>query len=307
MDRTYISHKIILITLLFLSFNAYSLVDYSDDEAPIVKRSKPKAKIKRMNSRMPRKSRPKSNITSNDFELATNYESLSVGNSKVSKIHFRSHFQTNYNFFLDVDYFTIQSDSLDDDIPTTGYERGNPKIMLGLQWFEFGKSEEKVNLDLLVGMSYESTSPHASSRTDKFIGLQTMKRFYNWALGLSYMVRATGTPHDQDEMAVGNITTIGSEIGLMVSSDIQFSLLAQNVKINKSSQDQRDNHLKRKLSFSYVMPKLTLALSPTFSLELGAIFQTDRIKDEKVLLPARLWDIKGAYGNSIFTGINLSI
>lgn len=300
--------QIIIIMALFFSFSAFSMADYSDDDRPMpTRKTRPKSRIKKLSSRAPQKKSSRRSKVFSDFEVSSNYEAISYGDNKVSKMNMNLHFQTPYNFYIDAEYFTIQSDSLDDNLLDTSYQRGNPKAVLGLQWLEFGKADNKVNLDLLIGLSYKSSSPYSSSSTDQIIGLQTMKRFYNMAIGLNYLIRKTGNPTDESQMSVGNISTFGAEFGYMVSNDIQFSLMAKSISIKKSSNLERSLILDKNISFSYVMPKLTLGIGRFISVELGAIFQTDRVKNTANLLPARLWDLKGLYGNSIFAGLNITI
>jgi len=52
---------------------------------------------------------------------------------------------------------------------------------------------------------------------------------------------------------------------------------------------------------------LQLGIAQTFEIEMGAIFRTKRIPNEKDYLALRLWDIPGAYGNALFAGLNLGI
>jgi len=54
-------------------------------------------------------------------------------------------------------------------------------------------------------------------------------------------------------------------------------------------------------------PKLNLTLAPAVNLEMGARFRTNKAKSEQDLKSAKLFDLHGAYTNSLFAGLNLSI
>jgi len=81
------------------------------------------------------------------------------------------------------------------------------------------------------------------------------------------------------------------------------------VKLSESKSQERVSRLENEVSFGYITPTLSLVLSPGVGIDLGATFQTRRVKkeDQDSLLGARLWELPGAYGNTLFAGLNFSI
>ena len=122
--------------------------------------------------------------------------------------------------------------------------------------------------------------------------------------GLAYELRMTGSAEGESELDIGNIKTLMAAIGWEASGDIRFEVEGGTHKISKGTDPIKASRLSGDISFGYVSPTLTLALSPVIDMELGAVFRTKRNK-EPALVDARLWNIKGAYGNSLFTSLSL--
>ena len=79
------------------------------------------------------------------------------------------------------------------------------------------------------------------------------------------------------------------------------------VSVAQGDSTNGQKSVSEKSSFSYLEPKLALTISPMVQLELGGNFRTKKLKNTDDILGARLWDMKAAYGNSIFTGLNISM
>ncbi|MGZ3808525.1 MAG: hypothetical protein ACXVCE_10590, partial [Bacteriovorax sp.] len=60
-------------------------------------------------------------------------------------------------------------------------------------------------------------------------------------------------------------------------------------------------------SFSTLSPKMNLTLVPAVNLELGARFRTNKPKSDQDLASAKLFDLHGAYSNSLFAGLSFTI
>ncbi|OUR97801.1 hypothetical protein A9Q84_06265 [Halobacteriovorax marinus] len=297
---------------LSISFQCFALVDYSEVED--VKSSR-RAAPNRNQPAIIRKA-PAQKASSNNsggggnFELSTLYEQQQVSaqtdDGDLSKVSFVGHFQTDYNLYLDVSYWMANA-TLNSSETSGDYEQGRPKVILGFNWLRFGKAQEMSTVDLFAGGVWKGSDSVASTRTDKIIGIETSKRFYIFALALGYEYHLTGTPESESETAIGNIGILKTSLGWMVSGDISFVLEAGMVKIDSDSNLDRANRLTESTQFSYLRPSALLGLSRSVSLEIGGVFRTRRARDVDTLLGAKLWNVPGAYGNSLFAGIRLSI
>jgi hypothetical protein len=301
---------------LLISSNAFALVDYSDADdfkpknsgAESVKRNPPPSSSSSSVSEAP-KQRAVRRQGKALFSLGSSYESvnyhLGANSGKVDFTRFAGRFQTNYGVFIDANYW--RADNKSSLLGEKGDMAGNPEVVLGFNWLEFGGRENGTDIILKAGASIaEQGNNFARSGTDKIVGIETSKRFYDFALGLGYDYRLTGTPGAIEEAQIGNIGKLYASFGWMATPDIQFSVDAATYSIKGSDDETRLNRISNNLSFGYISPKLTLGLSPLFALELGALFRTKRLSDESTV-NARLWNFPGAYGNSIFAGLGIAL
>lgn len=304
--------KLFILLLFFLSSKLYALVDYTQPEvsrptgvkgptaaapAPQVKRVAAKTSVS-----------DATNMAHINFGLG--HEVLDVSSAeregKVSLSHFYTHLQTNYDLFLSASFWTANSD----DAPITkqsSSQNGNPELVLGFNWLKFGRAHELATIDLFVGHSFRSSSDLGSSRNDVIAGVETSKRFHDFFLGLGYEFQMTGTPNDPGEADIGQIQKLTASLGWRATADIQFIVEGESVTVRPSDESTHSLSLKEELSFASITPKIGLGLRPYFQLELGARFQTQKVKDPSSLYQTRLWNMGGAYGNSIFAGLNISI
>ena len=291
--------KTSLFALSFLfSLNAFALVDYSETVADPSKDNK--APTTRSSAQLqPSRSSEKSLIWKSDFSFNTNYEAMEINSEKIGVINLNTHLQTPFNVYLDATYWNAQAKA--------GSQSGNPKAILGFNWLRFGNPSEEARFDFYGGAKLSGSSELASSRTDKIFGVETTKRFGTFGLGLGYDITLTGTPGKSTDMGIGNINRITISGGWMVSNDIQFELEAENFKINPSNDTSRANHLNQSVSFSTLSPKLNLTIVPAVTVELGARFRMNKPKSTQDLASAKLFDLHGAYSNSLFAGLNLSL
>lgn len=284
------------ILLMSLSLNAHALVDYSETvadnnkEGP-VNRSATKLEGPRSSS--------KALIWKSDFSFNANYEAREIEAEKIGVVNLNTHLQTPFNIYLDLTYWNAQNKA--------GPQSGNPKAIIGFNWLRFGGPSDEARLDIFGGARLAASSELASSRTDKIFGVETTKRFGTFGLGLGFDMTMTGAPKKETDMSIGNIQRIALSGGWMVSNDIQFELEVENFKINQASDTTRSNYLAKRVSFSTLSPKLNLSLAPGIGLEMGARFRTNRPKTEQELASAKLFDLHGAYSNSLFAGLNLSL
>lgn len=303
---------IFLLIATFISHNSFAIVDYSNVEggssfkpkrqnkaaSQIIKRSAPTA------ARSSAKSGPTT------FELVTSFEQLDVDgdttSGDINKVSFEGHFQTQYNLYLDVSYWAA-SNGLSTYEGPSSYDKGRPELIIGFNWLRFGAPQEMATVDIYGGATFAGSEEVASTRTDKIIGVETSKRFYHFAVALAYEYAITSTPKNSDELTIGNISTLKTTLGWMVSGDISFMLEGGMVSIDNAQSSESTYKLTEDAKFSYLKPSMTLGISPAVSLEMGGVFRTRNAKDVDTLVDAKLWNIPGAYGNSLFAGLKFSM
>lgn len=280
-------------TILAVTVSAHALVDYSE---PVAESPTNKSTTK---VAAPRAESKSSLIWKSDFSLTTNYEAVEIDKERAGVLTINTHVQTPFNVFFDLSYWQAQTKA--------GSQSGNPKFLLGFNWLRFGAPSEEARLDLFGGARLAGSSEIASSRTDKIFGVETTKRFGTFGLGLGYDLTMTGAPKKEADMALGNIHRIAVSGGWMVSNDIQFELEWENFKVNASSDSSRTSRLSQAASFSTLSPKLNLTIVPAVNLEMGARFRTSKPKTEQQLSQAKVFDLHGAYSNSLFAGLSFNL
>jgi hypothetical protein len=281
--------------LITFSFNALALVDYSE----AVPENKPSPGNKSSMQMQASRQESKSLIWKSDFSFNTNYEAMEIDSEKVGALNLNTHLQTPFNVYVDATYWNAQTKG--------SSQSGNPKVIMGFNWLRFGSPSDEARLDIYGGAKLPGSSQLASSRTDKIFGVETTKRFGTFGLGIGYDMTLAGPPKKSQDMSIGNINRISLSGGWMVSNDIQFEMEVENFKINQSSDTGRSNYLMKSISFSTFSPKLNLTIAPAVGLELGARFRTNKPKNDQDLATAKLFDLHGAYSNSLFAGLNLNL
>lgn len=295
--------KWILPLVLCVTVPAYALVDYSEEETAPVKKS-----VKKM-------SKPSSTSSSKNsglFSFKSKYNSTKVNTNQgkstgnVDQIDMSIDIETQSSFFVEARYWQASSRNL---YASKAYEKGNPKAVLGFNWLRSGSDADLSKVDIYAGYSFkQNDSLLGSSRNDQLYGVRTTKRINDFALGLQGEYRKTGTPASSSEMDIGDITRITASVGWVATQDIRFSLEANTYKINAG--DKANSYvLEKNLNLATLVPALHLGLSQNVELELGGVFQTrkpDKNQEQNVL-DAKLMDIPGAYGSSMFAGLNLSV
>jgi hypothetical protein len=303
--------KIISVIALLITQYTYALVDYSEVEgaAPTVK-ARPKAQVPTIKRNAPRAAKAANKGGPSSIELSTMFEQHSVNGETVTgdinKVSFAGHFQTQYNLYLDFSYWAASND-LNTFEGVSDYEKGRPEFILGFNWLRFGAVQEMATVDIYGGATFKGSKEIASTRTDKIVGVETSKRFHSLAIALGYEYVLAGTPSDSQELTIGDISTLKTSIGWMVSGDISFVLEGGMVSIGDATSSDSAYKLTEETKFSYLKPTAILGLSPFISLEMGGVFRTRTAKDIDTLVDAKLWNVPGAYGNSLFAGLKFSI
>jgi len=319
--------QIYLVVILFLIWGlnisaAYGLVDYSDRvSSNIVDESRFKVRAdSSYGSEVPYAnsnevvSTKRSRSTSKKFlELKTSYKSITISagdkDGKVDVLGVSSRVDTEQGIFVDLSYWQASSNS-SELANKTSYQPGNPLGLVGINWFQVGAFDSAARADLYGGFSLKASgSDFGSSRNDQIVGVEISKSFSNLALVVGARYRLAGKPSNSEEMSIGNINRLSAGLGYLLSDDIRFSVEGFAYRVAASDDEVADNALKEKLSFSSVVSKLILNISPMVQIELGATFRTKKIgasKAEKAL-QAKLYDLHGSYGNSLRVGMNISI
>ncbi len=304
--------KTLLISLV-ISLNSYALVDYSDSSettnSRITKRSAPAATKVPVNRTTSRQSQPSRGFD-RYLELSTSFGSLDYGNDersgKVDQLLVKGKIETDYNIFLKFEQ-PFYSGKFKNQAKSVSNERGNASVILGLNWFEYGSSSDAITIDIHAGARFGGSGEFASKRTDKIVGVETSKRFYNFALSLGYELTLTGDSEDDTEQDIGNINTLKAQIGWLVSNDISFVLTGATVALAKSNNTSKSYILDKEIKYSYVRPELILGLGGGVDLTLASLFRTRRAKSEDISSQLKLWNTPGLYGNSITAGLSFSI
>lgn len=289
---------------LIISMSAHALVDYSEgDETP--------NKIESSQKFVKKNDRKSASKNAASFDFGTNFEEISVagqnGGGRASIAKVQGKFQTGHNIYFDFNYWAANSS--DANITSnSSYQKGNPTFVLGFNWLELGTPQEAVNVDIYGGLMIpQKDSAFASTRTDKIVGIETSKRFMEVAVGIGFEYKLTGTPSDSSELAIGNIQKLSAAIGWQVSGDIRLQVEASRVDISPYQDLSRYNALRKKISYGQMSPSLQLGIAQFIHLDLGARFQTQKIKSSESVVDARLWSNEGSYGNSIFAGLGVGI
>ena len=302
-----------LFTLILATLSPFSmaLVDYTESSsfkpknsgARRVKEAPPQRRSTTTVSQESRSSSSRSGFFKAGLSYQNDEVKLGEASGNASRVGIETHFETPYNIFLDARYSQAKlSNELSED---SDFQTGNPELLLGFNWLEFGNPMEAAHIDFLAGLSFgQNDSDFATQRTDKIVGISTAKRFYNFALGLGYQMILTGDS-DETELSIGNISKLTASLGWVVSSDIRFLVEANSYSIGRSTEDT-SYKLDEKVKVSVISPQIILGISPTVDLTLGAHLSSRRLQEEQ-LLGAKLWNINGLYGNSLYVnmGINL--
>lgn len=308
-NKNLIIYTIFFSLLILLSNIAHALVDYTDTE----EFSAPSRKVQKRAPRITKRSAPRRRSSSGGkkyFEFASVFSNAKYvaaeREGKVDRVDLNMRINTDYKFFVDLSY-PMYSGKISDDQTDTSFQAGNPKMLIGLNWFQFGSSADALAIDFLGGVSFKGKSEFAAKRTDKHVGISTSKRIQQVGLTLGYNYTFTGSPDEVDASDIGNIQSLYAEIGVIVSSDILFMLRAENFTIGASDDDGRALRLENDIKYSVIKPQMKLRMSQAVDLVMEASFRMRRPKSEELSTSLGVWDLNSAYGNTLGAGLNISI
>lgn len=235
------------------------------------------------------------------FALDVGVESLDVnrGSEKVNFTRVNGFYQFPFSVYLDMSYWWASS--MDTDIAPTksDLQKGNGTFIAGFNWFRIGNPENMAGLDIYGGLRVgEKKSDFASSRTDKIFGVEALKRFYSFALGLTYQMDIVGAPKTTTEKPIGNVQTLGAALAWAATDDIAFEFEAKRYMVSDAGRGPQ-------VKWSQLTPQLNLSISRVIELQFGARFLTQALTDNHLDFAKRLWVLDGAYGNSIFAKLKI--
>ncbi len=300
----------ITISLLFTSYS-YSLVDYTDYDASSVRTSRKSVKRSAKNNSISKRRTARRSTSGKKYlDFSTSFSNSKFDtisrSGKFDRLDFKASMATDYDLYLDVEY-PMFSGRVYNDQDETSYQAGNPLVLMGLNWLQFGGRGEALNLDLEVGFRLSGSGEFASGRTDKIIGVSTSKRLGNVGLSFGYHYIFTGTSDKELESDIGNIAKVAFEAGWVVSSDIAFMIKAQNISLSKSDDLGRAIRLNETIKYSTITPKLQLQLASSVKMFMQAVFRMRRPKQEFLSGNLGLWHLDGLYGNSLSAGLGFDI
>ena len=310
-DKMYRILKFMLTIGILCPFTLWALVDYTEQEyekVPQIQTTTSNNKPMSVSSSTSISTKQNGGNLISAFSLGNSFESQKVNineqTKKVDKYNFNLFVQSGYNIFINASFWMAKTDS-EMIASNAKNQNGNPTFKLGFNWLRFGNQTELATVDLFGGMMLKGNSDFASSRNDQLLGIETTKRFYQMAFGLGYEYRITGDPANPVETMVGNMSRFQVALGWKVSGDINLSLEANYIKVQGNDLALKENLLSKGFNYGYVTPKISLALSQVVGIDLGGNFRTKKVLIDESVLKARLWDMQGLYGNSIFAGLNI--
>jgi hypothetical protein len=307
-------HYLLLSVTTLFNFEAFALVDYSDNDGGSRgnRFDTPYDKVRRTGPRTQGRAAKAGKPLASNINFLLKYDSLDIRSTqkdgKASVMKFEGHIQTQNNIFLDFEYWQAQTDS-EEISRDTGYQEGNPEVRLGFNWLKFGEGNEAANIDIYAGGRFKASgSELASTRNDKIFGLQTSKMFaQQFMISFGGEYRILGNPKSEDELKLGNQRSFIAAMVWAATPDIRFAMELTTTKITQGEADEDRAVLDEDISFANVSPKLLLMLHPNYNVELGANFRTRKASSDQDLTRARLLADEGSYGNSIYAGINITL
>ena len=310
--------KLIPLTIFFFTVSSFALVDYSDvitndNKDTPNSASPPNAATasKKMSSTIDAsKGMPvarSQSLLSLDLNWDTTEITLPTKNAKVNRGILTGHMQTPYNIYLDFQYWygTTEDQRL---AANNRWQAGNPSVKLGLNWLRFGQAQDMATVDFFLGgmVKGPTNSVFAATRSDLFFGGETTKQFQEFIFGLNYEMRLVGRPSRADEGEIGNVQKVATVLAWRAAPNIRFSVEGAGYRMAPKA-GSVSNTWSGKHAWSYIAPQLDLALGSSLNVAMGALFPLKSVEVNPELLQGRLWDFKGAYGSSIYAGLNYSL
>ncbi len=306
----------ILLGLLFftLSYSAFSLVDYTEGSSSELLQisGQSSTKINKPSPNTRSRSKSSGNTSGYGLKLSPYYKSVKVKSDKEGTVDFtgiKLDLHTPYNIFLRSNYARGASRSVL-LAKSSSSQDGNAEAYLGFNWFTIGQGKGAAKVDILFGGRFKKDgTDFATSRNDRIVSVETTKSIEQFTLGFGADYTLTGTPEDEMEMAIGNVFAYKMAFGWVISQDIRFAVEGNIYNIAENENEDLDNKLDQSVSFSSISPGIFLDIAPNVSVQFGGSFRVRRLNTDLDIsyTDARLYMFEGAYGNSIFSYLTVSI
>ncbi len=296
--------KISLISTLFYSINIFALVDYSDESENRTDKigralGKNIAAQSTSSKEISINSSPNKYIVSLGGDFIEAKTSNVYDEKKVSMYNLKLNVVTAYDLYFNLGYWYAAGKD-------GKFYSGNPSAKVGFNWLRFGSDSLETRIDLIGGLSFSgSKSEYASKHNDWVIGLETSKRFGMTLLGISHHMTVAGKAQGSGQLEYQGIQTTTLALGHRVSSDIAFEVQYYSYLVQKAKKSE-SNSLDHNVRCAVISPSLLLSLSSNIELNLGATFRDKKVNSDASLYAARLWELKGFYGNTLFANLGMS-
>ncbi len=312
----------ITICIFILSFSLYALEDYTYEEGSDYSASSSSTRIAPNSGFFPKTSVQKSverkaaiskkSFKGSDIAVSTSFKSIDIASSNAEKakiVDFNIIMNTGLNVALGLYHWrtvSVDGNYFEKDSKNKSHS-GNTKLYARFNWLKFGESHDATSVDLLAGYSMGKESSLLATSSDvKMVGIRTFKQFYILALGIGYKMYFHDSTTLKDEVAISDVKNIHGNLTWIISSNLGFSTEVGSYSISgkKSSSDL----FAQKLEYSYIQPRLRFKIARRLNIELETIYSNiESFKKNPNFLDARLWNYKGAYGNSISAGLIFTI
>jgi len=229
--------------------------------------------------------------------MGVGYETIKTKDLEFNLVKVGMKYQTDFNLYVDTSFWAGK-------VGGDTFGPGNLQLALGYGLSGVGNA----TLDLVAGVNFSTWDSHyASGRVDQIYSLFSTKRFSSFIFGLGTQWRVTSDSKLEEVTSIGNIGTYFVMLGLEISKDINIFIEGGLVSIAPGKANGSGNYLKQKMKYTYLSPLLQLGIFSQLWVELGAAFKINDEGYDDSLAGARLFDLKGIYGNSLFTEIKYAL
>jgi hypothetical protein len=275
-----------IIPLFFLISNAFALVEYGET-TPVRRVSKAPVSTGKSWYR--------------GIDMGVGFLALKNKDKELNQIELNAKYQTDFNLYLDTSFWAAK-------VNGDNFGPGNLETKIGFSFLSAGGPHNLATIDLLAGVNFSTwDSNYASGRVDQVYSLFSTKRFHSIILGIGGQWRITGDSRNVEVASIGNIGTYSAMLGWEISRDIKVFVEGGLVTLAPGEANDSGNYLTGKAKYTYISPLLQLGIFSQLWVELGAAFRINNEGYDDSLASARLFDLKGIYGNSLFTGLKYSL
>lgn len=312
--KNIISGKSILLMMFSytaISINSFALIDYTKKTISKLKNSRSLlGKNKVANKPRNIKKMSGMNTDNHSFQFSTQFSSFNVAPhirdvNRMNKYNLMLNYQYLKHIYVNLDLPFLSADIFK-SVTHNELNLVNPKILLGINWFNLGSVGRSTSVDLFLGMIPKVDNDLSSSRVDQFVAFQSKRLLGSLCVTLEGEYRFNGDRAAATEIKIGNSSQFSLGVSYQATSDILFSIKANSLFIKSVTDEKVSNVLKNDIKTTTLTPELLLTLGRLWNVALGGNFSTYSSMRSKTynIYDMKLWDIDSVYGNSIY--INLS-